>query len=440
MTVNVLSRAFIRSFKGLFALIFALCIFYPAASKEATQGTILTDSLFSNSLGKYKKLRVYLPPDYNQNGTLRYRTIYLLHGATGSYDYYSSFYTTFDSLIANHIIQPSIIIMPDGSEEPYAGSFYTNSALYGKYEDYIYIDLITYADANYKTLATRNDRAIAGHSMGGFGAMNIAFKHSDLFRTAASMSGPLDLYNFTSLVTYIKLENGFLPPFNFNPANGIVTMLGFSLAGALSPNIERSPYYVDFLLNSNGQIVDSVFKKWKANAPSRFSKNINAQTNLALYFDCGIQDELTLLSWNNAFRDTLALRNIPFQYKTYTGNHTNKLGERIPVALKFLDSAMNRPTNILQGTGTPNNFILNQNEPNPFNPNTTISFLLPVGTFAKLKVYDIMGREVANLINTNLSAGGHQINFNGSSLSTGIYFYRLETENFSETKKMMLLK
>lgn len=430
---------FLRAFSRLFILILGLFTISFSTAFSAMQGTIVTDTLMSNSLGFHKKVNVYLPPDYNQLGSLRYRTIYLLHGATGNADYYSSYYNTFDSLIVNHIIQPLIIVIPDGSAGPYAGSFYTNSDLYGKYEDYIYTDLISYIDAKYKTLATRNARAIAGHSMGGFGAMNLAFKHSGLFRGAASMSGPLDLYNFTSLISYIKFENGFIPPFNYNPLNGTVTMLAFSMAGALSPDTNNAPYYVNFLLNSNGQVIDSVFNKWKTKSPAHFSSNITAQSNLALYFDCGQQDELTLLSWNNAFRDTLTARNIPYQYKTFTGNHTNKLGERIPLAIKFLDSAMSLPTGINTPLNVPD-YKLNQNFPNPFNPSTSIVFSLPANSFTKLKVFDVAGKEVIALVNENLSAGVHEINFNVSNLATGIYFYKLETENFSSTKKMMLIK
>ena len=422
-----------------FLLLFILlCFFYPAIT--FSQGTIKNDSLFSSSLGIYKKVTVYLPQGYDSLSTLRYRTIYLLHGAQGNQNYYSAFYTKFDTLIANNTIKPTIIVMPDASAQPYAGSFYTNSILYGNYENYIYIDVIGYIDTKYKTLASRNNRSIAGHSMGGFGAMNLAFKHSDLFRGTASISGPLDLNHFADLSFYLQLENGFAPPITYNPANGIVTLLSFSLAGALSPNLSAPPYYVDFILNSNAQVVDSVFTKWKTQNPARLSRNITAATNLALYFDCGLQDELTLSGWNTAFRDTLLLRGIPFQYTSYTGGHTNMLGSRIPFALNFLDSAMDFPTNIIQGSVTPDDYSLEQNYPNPFNPSTTINFSLPVNSFVNLKVFDMTGREVANLINQNLIAGAHEINFNAAHLTSGIYFYRLDTENFSETKKMMLVK
>jgi hypothetical protein len=65
---------------------------------------------------------------------------------------------------------------------------------------------------------------------------------------------------------------------------------------------------------------------------------------------------------------------------------------------------------------------------------------LPQKSFVKLKVFDLLGREVANLVNENLSAGSYKYDFNASALPSGIYFYKLETENFSETRKMVLVK
>ncbi|MBN8570707.1 MAG: T9SS type A sorting domain-containing protein [Ignavibacteria bacterium] len=88
----------------------------------------------------------------------------------------------------------------------------------------------------------------------------------------------------------------------------------------------------------------------------------------------------------------------------------------------------------------PDKFYLEQNYPNPFNPATVISFQLPAAGFVKLKVFDLLGREVANLLNENLSAGSYKYDFNASDLTSGIYFYKLETENFSETRKMVLVK
>jgi hypothetical protein len=89
---------------------------------------------------------------------------------------------------------------------------------------------------------------------------------------------------------------------------------------------------------------------------------------------------------------------------------------------------------------TPNKFSLSQNYPNPFNPTTTITFNLAKSGYATLSVYNVLGQKVATLVSGNLNAGSHQINFNASNLSSGVYFYRLESDNNTSIKKMMLLK
>ncbi|MBM4158634.1 MAG: M20/M25/M40 family metallo-hydrolase [Ignavibacteria bacterium] len=88
----------------------------------------------------------------------------------------------------------------------------------------------------------------------------------------------------------------------------------------------------------------------------------------------------------------------------------------------------------------PTQYELSQNFPNPFNPETKIKFAVPKESFITLKVYDILGREVASLVNENKTPGYYIIGFNASNLSSGIYYYRLESDNFVEVKKMLLLK
>jgi hypothetical protein len=91
-------------------------------------------------------------------------------------------------------------------------------------------------------------------------------------------------------------------------------------------------------------------------------------------------------------------------------------------------------------TEAPTAFKLFQNYPNPFNPSTKISWQSTVGSWQTLKVYDVLGREVATLVNEEKPAGIYEIEFNASELSSGIYFYKLQTHDFSETKKMILIR
>jgi hypothetical protein len=85
-------------------------------------------------------------------------------------------------------------------------------------------------------------------------------------------------------------------------------------------------------------------------------------------------------------------------------------------------------------------FKLDQNYPNPFNPSTNISFQVPKNSFVTLKVYDILGREIATLVSKKLNAGEYEIPFSNNQLTSGVYFYRIEAEDYVNTKKMFMIK
>jgi hypothetical protein len=87
-----------------------------------------------------------------------------------------------------------------------------------------------------------------------------------------------------------------------------------------------------------------------------------------------------------------------------------------------------------------NDINLSQNSPNPFNSSTVIKFNVPSSGFVTLIVYNVFGKEVATIVNEHLEAGAYQVDFDGSTIATGTYFYRLETEDFAEIKKMILAK
>ena len=88
----------------------------------------------------------------------------------------------------------------------------------------------------------------------------------------------------------------------------------------------------------------------------------------------------------------------------------------------------------------PNKYGLLQNYPNPFNPVTAIRYSTPKRSIVSLKVYDLIGNEIVTLVNEEKEKGIYSLNFNASSLASGMYLYRLETGSFADTKKMILLK
>ena len=101
--------------------------------------------------------------------------------------------------------------------------------------------------------------------------------------------------------------------------------------------------------------------------------------------------------------------------------------------------AQTTPQNYNKGAST-NDFILNQNFPNPFNPETNIEFEIYKSGFTVIKIYNIIGKEINSLVNEYLRSGKYNLNFNTSGLTNGVYFYRLVVNDFIETKKMILIK
>jgi hypothetical protein len=97
-------------------------------------------------------------------------------------------------------------------------------------------------------------------------------------------------------------------------------------------------------------------------------------------------------------------------------------------------------TKIEQLTDDIKSYNLSNNYPNPFNPTTTIKYQIPELSFVTLKVYDVLGNEIAILVNEEKSAGGYEVKFNAADLASGIYLYQLKAKEFVRTKKMLLIR
>lgn len=98
------------------------------------------------------------------------------------------------------------------------------------------------------------------------------------------------------------------------------------------------------------------------------------------------------------------------------------------------------PVSVENNEPAPINYSLSQNYPNPFNPSTTIKYSIPNSSFVKIKLFNMLGQEIAELVNQEHQIGNYEVTFDGSNLSSGIYFYRLEADNFVQTRKMILMK
>lgn len=128
----------------------------------------------------------------------------------------------------------------------------------------------------------------------------------------------------------------------------------------------------------------------------------------------------------------------PGNYQVFVNYGMGYMGSLIKTV-----ASMNNPCEsigIISNSEVTGSYKLYQNYPNPFNPVTKIKFEVPVSGFVSLKIYNVMGREVENLVNENFKAGSYEVDFNGLNLSSGIYYCKISTENFQEVKKMILIK
>ncbi len=180
----MIHRSRLQTFAALVAggLAFAACA-------AAGQGRVLEGETFqSQALGRAWTYSVYLPPDY-ASSQRAYPVVYLLHGLYGSHtDFvrYDDAAMTADELIAAHEIPPMILVMPEGGDSWWVDS--DPKTGFGAVETALVQDLIPHVDATYRTIAERRGRMIAGLSMGGYGALRLAFERPELFSAAAGLS------------------------------------------------------------------------------------------------------------------------------------------------------------------------------------------------------------------------------------------------------------
>lgn len=122
------------------------------------------------------------------------------------------------------------------------------------------------------------------------------------------------------------------------------------------------------------------------------------------------------------------------------GDGFNNSQDRWNFGQRFVVHVIDQVSSVEDDNIVVKDFILDQNYPNPFNPSTMISYSIPQSSFVTLKVYDIIGNEVATLVNETKSAGNYDVRFDASNLSNGVYLYSIKTTNFTSTKKMILVK
>lgn len=405
------------------------------------EGTLVRDRFYSPVMEEECDVNVYLPEVYDTSDTtLRFPVIYFLHGGFADHNDYPELEEVAEEMMDNGSVHPFILVKPNGGTI----SYYANSFSYGSVEDFIVTDLINYIDSSYHTIPEREKRSLMGHSMGGNG-FRIMFKYPELYCAAAAHGGNIHLRSFLDImIPSIVLENS--GSILLDPTNGDWTMALFQAAKAFSPNSDNSPYYCDIPINRRGVYNETIWAAWQENDAAWQAAHYDSEYKVSVYFDAGTQDIWYPVSV--AFKETLDTLDIPYVFDSYVGGHMSDLPERYPFALNYLDSVMwCNESEIEQPdlTSVLVDYQLFQNYPNPFNPVTTIHYRLASKTDINISVYDMLGNHVKTLKNNTQTAGEYRIVWDGSSengnqVSAGIYFYQLQTGNFTQIRRMIYLK
>ena len=184
-------------------------------------GTIKTDVCDSKAISQNlikeetkHNLFIYLPPTYNESDK-KYPVIYFLHGFGDSpSDFISNSQSELDQAFSKDPSKEFILVAVDGRNSS-GGSFYVNSPVTGKWDDYTSKEVVSYIDSSYRTIASANSRGICGFSMGGFGALNLAFLHPDIYGAVFSMSpGVLAPGKIGDALDSWEYDSGFLKSYS----------------------------------------------------------------------------------------------------------------------------------------------------------------------------------------------------------------------------------
>ncbi|MBL7698107.1 MAG: hypothetical protein JNK79_08110 [Chitinophagaceae bacterium] len=283
-----------------------------------------------------RDVSVYLPPGYRKNTGKRYPVIYFLHGYTdddakwyGFEDHWINLPKIADSVFTSGTAKEMIIVTPNGYNK-FQGSMYSNSVTTGNWEDFVAKDLVAYMDKHYRTIAKPGSRGLAGHSMGGYGTMRIGEKHPEIFSSLYMLS-PCCLMPYAYVpgdAEGIRKMEAVKTIDDFNNAD-FGTKIGFASAAAWSPNPGNPPLYLD-LPYKNGERLPMIEVKWWANMPlATLDQHIQKIKELkSIAFDAGNEDQPIATSIK-VLDSSLNQYGVKHFYEEYTGDHVNRIGERI---------------------------------------------------------------------------------------------------------------
>ncbi|MDH3648596.1 MAG: esterase family protein [Saprospiraceae bacterium] len=310
----------------------------------AAQGTIERIKVFGKSLegnlsgdSATRDVSVYLPPSYVE-GSQNYPVVYMLHGFTdndskwfGHEEHWIDLPHLVDKAIVEGQSKELIVVMPNAYNR-FKGSMYSSSITIGDWESFISEDLVHHIDQRYRTIPELGSRGLAGHSMGGYGAIRLGMKRPDVFSSIYLLSpccmdsnvnpNPGLRRNVAAVQVVDQLEE--------QPFFVIATL---AASAAWAPNPTKPPFYLDLPFDGE-EDQPAVVAKFHANATlSMLDQYIpNLRRLRAIRFDVGNQD-WGINGATKRLHDALSKYGIEHNYESYDGDHINGVGKRISTKL-----------------------------------------------------------------------------------------------------------
>jgi hypothetical protein len=324
---------------------------------------ITSPALEGNALGDpaERPVAVYVPPQYDPQGSKRYPVLYCLHGYTGNTaallsvrPWELNVVQRMDRLITGQRMEPALLVLVDGFTR-LGGSQYVNSIHNGDYATYVIRDVIGHVDASYRTVAREGGRAVFGKSSGGFGSLHLTMNYPGVFAAFASHSGdtyfryadpPLFVQAQRTLERHEWNIGKFVEHFeeaNKRPPHEYSTMEFLGYAAAYSPASAKA---FDIALpfdRKTGELIDKVWQRWLSFDPVEICVNKEAElARLRLrYLDCGRRDEYALDIGARVLTARMREMGLNVRHEEFDDDHRN-VGYRYDVSLPALAGVLER--------------------------------------------------------------------------------------------------